>query len=68
MNIENGRIKIILDERTGDIVGIIDKKTGLVHLDAVEGGREDGRLFRIIVPSPLWSSRYVDSHESNLQY
>jgi hypothetical protein len=62
MHLENGRLRLTLDERSGSIVGIEDRKTGLVHLNATGDGRADGRLLRVIVPSAVWSSRYADSH------
>ncbi|MBN2202457.1 hypothetical protein JW777_10915, partial [bacterium] len=63
MELRNGRTILTIDERTGSIARLTDSRTGRVHLDACEGGRSDGRLFRVLLPVPEWSSRYADSHE-----
>lgn len=63
MDVRNGRMTVSLDERTGAVVRVADAVSGLVHLDARQGGVSDGRLFRVVAPSESWSSRFADSHE-----
>jgi hypothetical protein len=64
MLIENGRVSVTLDDMTGNVVRVEDRRTRRVHFDARAEGRDDGRLFRLIVPTPGWRSRYVDSGRS----
>lgn len=52
-----------MDPRTGSVARIEDSVSGLVHVDAYAHERADGRLLRVIAPSPEWFSRYADSHE-----
>ena len=64
MDIHSGRMILSLDDKTGGITKIVDGKTGLVHLDAQGDGRDDARLFRVIVPEGLsLTAGYIDSHE-----
>ena len=65
-NIEStsGRLRLVIDKNTGSIVRIEDRKTSVIHLNSMGEGRDDGRLFRIIVPSSMWSSRYADSQDA----
>lgn len=63
MEVQNGRTRILIDAQTGSPARIEDATTGLRHVDAYEGGRNDGRLFRVVAPTELWFSRYADSHE-----
>ena len=60
----NGRLHLVIDKCTGSLVRIEDRKTGRSHLNSTGEGRNDGRLFRIIVPSNMWSSRYADSQDA----
>lgn len=64
IKLENGRLEMHLDNKTGSIVRIVDRGTSTIHLDAVSEGREDGRLFRLMAPVERRSSRHVDSHTS----
>ena len=63
VELRNGRMLLAIDTTTGAISRIEDTETGLVHVDATRDGREDGRLFRLIVPSEGWWACYADSHE-----
>lgn len=65
MELTNGRLNVSFSPNTGSLLRISDSETGIVHLDATSGDRTDGRLFRIIVPSESWSSRFADSHETS---
>jgi hypothetical protein len=58
---KHGNLKIVIDERTGSLTRIEDTRRGIVHLDARAGGRDDGRLFRVMVPVPEWTSRHLDN-------
>ena len=63
IELHNGRTKMIVDPRTGSILYIEDRTTGLVHLDGNRNGRGDGRLFRLVIPGERWWSCYADSQE-----
>jgi len=59
----SGRLLLVIDKASGSIVRIEDRKTGLVHLDALrEGNRGYGRLLHLIVPSGIWVSRMAETH------
>lgn len=61
--VRHGRTKVLIDALTGSIDRIEDTATGHMLFDASEGGHNDGRLFRIITPRPMWWGRPADSHE-----
>jgi hypothetical protein len=63
IELRNGRTRIAVDPQTGSVLRIEDASTGVVHLDALRGGRADGRLFRIVIPGESWWSCYADSQE-----
>ena len=65
MELSNGRLVLVLDDQSGELIRIANRNTGKTFLDATEGGRTDGRLFHAVVPSERWSSRYVNSHEAD---
>lgn len=64
MLIENGRTSVTLDDMTGSVIRVADRRSKRVHLDARAGGVDDGRLFRLVIPSPAWRSRHTNSHTS----
>jgi len=59
----NGRTKILIDPRTGSMLRIEDSAAGILHIDATRSGRNDGRLFRLVMPNDSWWSCYADSQE-----
>ena len=58
MELTNGRLGIVIDDRSGSLTRIEDRANGLLHLAQTE----DARLFRVVAPSGIWSSRHADSH------
>ena len=61
MELTSGRTKVTIDPRTGSILRIQDDVAGHVHLDAHREGRDDARLFRVVIPADSWWSCYADS-------
>lgn len=53
-----GNMHVEFDDRTGAMVRIEDRATGLVHVER----NPDQLLFRITVPRGTWTSRHVDNH------
>ena len=64
MKIQSGRLIVELNDKTGELERIVDGQKEIVHLDAQKNGRNDARLFRVIVPRDKWFTRYIDSHEA----
>ncbi|MCC6580436.1 MAG: hypothetical protein IT440_08335, partial [Phycisphaeraceae bacterium] len=62
MELRNGLLGITLDEKTGNLLRIVDHRSGLVHLDAATDGRADGRLFKIMIPRPKRFSCCIENH------
>ena len=62
MELRNGRTKMVIDPCTGSIQRIEDAVSGLVHIDANREGRQDGRLFQLVLPSESWWSCPAESH------
>lgn len=60
--LRQGRTELIVDAASGSILALDDTVSGERHVDAAVGGRDDGRLFRAIIPGDTWWSRYADSH------
>jgi hypothetical protein len=60
MQLRAGRLELELDERTGAVVRLTDRATGLVHL----AENPDRLLFRLTVPRGAWTSRFVDNHHA----
>ncbi|MHB8996726.1 MAG: hypothetical protein ACYC63_15875 [Armatimonadota bacterium] len=67
MHLDNGRLRADFDPRSGALVRVTDTVSGRVHLDALAGERDDGRLFRLVSPRPMCFSRYFDAHEHEPQ-
>ena len=61
ITLTNGNLQIVIDPQTGSLVRIEDTRRGIVHLHARSGGRNDGRLFRLMAPLPDRMSRHVDN-------
>ena len=61
MELTNGRTKIVIDPHNGSILRVEDVLRGQVYLDACRDGREDQRLFRVVIPSDSWWSCYADA-------
>ncbi|MCE9616041.1 MAG: hypothetical protein K8T26_17355 [Lentisphaerae bacterium] len=61
MDLRHGRTKLVVDSRTGSIARIEDAVSGLVHIDANRDGRQDGRLFQLVLPSEAWWSCPAES-------
>ena len=62
MELSNGRLVLVLDDQSGELIRIANRNTGKTFLDATEGGRTDGRLFHAVVPS---ERSIVRSHEKS---
>ncbi len=60
LHLENDLVRFTFDRATGGLVGITDRANGQEHLADPAGGR----LFRVVSPNALWSSRHADSHLS----
>lgn len=58
--LENQFVKFGFDRFTGSLIEIVDKKNDYRYLK----DPSQGRLFRVVVPSKSWISRYADSHEA----
>ena len=63
MELRNGRLKLVFDQKTGALLRAEDTVSGIVHLDATADGRSDARLLRVNAPAERWTSRYADGHE-----
>jgi hypothetical protein len=57
MELNNGILLIDFDERTGCPHSLKDLRTGFEHINRPQ----DAALFRLLVPSETWQSRYIDS-------
>lgn len=58
IKLSEGETGIVIDGENGSIVRIEDKRENMYI-----GDFKKGRLFRLIVPSKIWSSRHIDSHK-----
>jgi len=63
VRLHNGRTLLELDARAGAIIRIEDAISGVVCIDASQGEGKYARLFRVVTPTPQWTSRYADSQE-----
>ena len=63
MIIENGKLAIHFDDKTGSIVRVEDRSSRIVHSDTT-GTPGLGRLFQVMAPTPRWQGRCVQSHAS----
>ncbi|MFH1615140.1 MAG: hypothetical protein ABIG61_08675 [Planctomycetota bacterium] len=62
MELINGRTRLVIDKKDGNIVRIEDARSHLVHVNSTgRQGAEKGRLFTLIVPRDGWHSRYADN-------
>ena len=57
----HGAAKLVVDARTGSVLRLADARTGADHIDARKDGRNDGCLFRTMIPAENWWSRVADS-------
>lgn len=63
MDLISGITKVVIDEKNGSIVLLKNTKTGFEHINNRDDRQRNGGLFRLIIPSKQWSSRYADSQE-----
>ncbi len=63
MELTSGITKVLIDEKNGSIVLLKNTKTGFEHINNRNDKHRNGGLFRLIIPSKQWSSRYADSQE-----
>lgn len=61
IELTHGAAKLVVDARTGSVLRLEDTRTGVARIDAKKDGRNDGCLFRTMVPAENWWSRVADS-------
>ncbi len=60
VELSNELVEFSFARRTGCLVQIRDRVDGRKHI----GRPDDGRLLRVMCPSPIWQSRYADTEHA----
>lgn len=59
IHLSNDLVEFTFSRETGSLIQIDELRRGRKHI----GRPSDGRLFRIVRPSPVWQSRYADGQD-----
>ena len=64
MELCNGRLLLVMDEKTGSVRLVRDREAGLTHFDMTDESAPARSAFRLMAPSPEWPGRHCDSGDT----